>query len=38
MALVLHIVDQHGYKPLTPLFFANNGVSGFSWGGKTLTE
>jgi hypothetical protein len=37
MALVLHIVYQHGHKPPTPLFFANNGVSGFLNGGKSLT-
>jgi hypothetical protein len=37
MALVLHIVYQHGHKPPTPLFFASNGVGVFSWGGKALT-
>jgi hypothetical protein len=36
MALVLYIVYQHEHKPPTPLF-ASNGVSGFLWGGKTLT-
>jgi hypothetical protein len=34
----LHIVQQHGRKPPTPLFFASNGVGGVLKVRKALTE